>query len=568
MNTIKHTIAAALATVAFAAALLLLAMYKVHHWNGALAEARSARFESASLADELRQSSDDLTRLARTYVVTGDPMWEEQFFEVLAIRNGERPRPEGYEKIYWDFRAIGLEPPNDGGSTTVPLLDMMRAAGFADAEFAKLEEAAANSDALVETETVAMNLVKGIRADGSGAFTLRGEPDLEIARRLMHGADYHRFKADIMRPFHEFQMLLDERTETAIEEVSSAREFWLHALAAALVLMLLSSIGSLLLVHRWVSTRLGTEPHVLVRTMRRLSEGDLSAAADTGHRNPDSVLSALTAMATSFADSVSKVRASAESVAATSSRIAEAGREMNERTERQATALEDTGSSVERVSTTVQRNADSAARADALVLAAYDVAVRGGEVVGQVTDTMKSISDSSTEIASIIDVIDDIAFQTNLLALNAAVEAARAGEQGRGFAVVASEVRELAQRSSRAADDIKGLINDSVSRVQNGAEMADRAGGTMDDIAESVKSVTDIMSDISKAGVEQSRGIAQISAAVGEIDRATRRSVVLVNGSADDAAALDGEAHRLLDAVAVFTLAEGERGAGATRRAA
>jgi methyl-accepting chemotaxis protein len=134
------------------------------------------------------------------------------------------------------------------------------------------------------------------------------------------------------------------------------------------------------------------------------------------------------------------------------------------------------------------------------------VAVRGGEVVGQVVDTMKGINDASRKIADIIGVIDGIAFQTNILALNAAVEAARAGEQGRGFAVVASEVRSLAGRSAEAAKEIKGLISDSVQRVEQGTALVDQAGATMTEVVGAIRRVTDIMGEISAASTEQSAG--------------------------------------------------------------
>ncbi|KAA8920398.1 chemotaxis protein, partial [Xanthomonas sontii] len=168
--------------------------------------------------------------------------------------------------------------------------------------------------------------------------------------------------------------------------------------------------------------------------------------------------------------------------------------------------------------------------------------------------TMSGIEASSKKIADIISVIDGIAFQTNILALNAAVEAARAGEQGRGFAVVASEVRVLAQRSSNAAKEIKGLIDDSVTRVAEGSALVDQAGRTMQDIVTSVQRVTDIMRDIASASQEQSAGIEQVNQTVVQMDEATQQNAALVEEASASARSMEHEAGELARAVASFTL--------------
>jgi len=209
---------------------------------------------------------------------------------------------------------------------------------------------------------------------------------------------------------------------------------------------------------------------------------------------------------------------------------------------------------MEELSSTVKQNADNARQANQLAQSASAIAIKGGEVVGQVVQTMKEINESSSRIADIIGVIDGIAFQTNILALNAAVEAARAGEQGRGFAVVASEVRSLAGRSANAAKEIKGLIGASVERVEQGTALVDQAGETMTEVVGSIQRVTDIMGEISAASVEQSAGVGQVGEAVTQMDKATQQNAALVEESAAAAESMKSQAQQLVDAVAVFKL--------------
>src|SRR5690606_11899347 len=195
-------------------------------------------------------------------------------------------------------------------------------------------------------------------------------------------------------------------------------------------------------------------------------------------------------------------------------------------------------------------------------LSASEVAERGGEVVGNVVTTMETITESSRRIAEIISVIDSIAFQTNILALNAAVEAARAGEQGRGFAVVAGEVRNIAPRSSSAANEIKELITASVSEVDNGARLVREAGSTMSEIVNSVRRVTDIMGEISAATNEQSNQISEVNAAFGELDQMTQQNAALVEEGAASAESLKEQAGALNGIVSAFKLAAAERAHG------
>ncbi|MCW0372399.1 methyl-accepting chemotaxis protein [Xanthomonas sacchari] len=249
---------------------------------------------------------------------------------------------------------------------------------------------------------------------------------------------------------------------------------------------------------------------------------------------------------------VARIQTAAVSINAAASEIATGNDDLSRRTEQQAASLEETAASMEELTSTVKQNAERARQANQLAAGAASVASQGGDVVGQVVQTMSGIEASSKKIGDIISVIDGIAFQTNILALNAAVEAARAGEQGRGFAVVATEVRTLAQRSANAAKEIKTLIDESVGRVAEGSALVERAGTTMQEIVTSVQHVTDIMGEIAVASQEQSSGIEQVNRTVTQMDESTQQNAALVEEATAAARSMEEQAGHLRQAVAVF----------------
>jgi len=515
-------------------------------------QADERRYLSYLLADELRQSSDDLTRLARTYVVDGDPKWERQYFEVLDIRNGKLPRPANYERIYWDLRAAdtpGLPAPGEA----VPLLDLMKRAGFSEGELAKLAEAKANSDDLVRTETVAMNLVKGLYDDGNGQFTRKGEPDLAKARALMHDQTYHRHKAKIMVPVNEFLAQLDLRTEREVAEARSAESRW------ALVAMALSAGLAAVVIAGLVALRRRTVSVFaeVSQAAQRIAQGDLHIMLGAERTGDEGRLrDALSDMQSRLGTLVSTVRTGADSLATASSQISQGNNDLSLRTETQAGNLQQTAASMHQLTSTVAGAANTAREANDMANSAAEAARQGGDVVGQVVSTMQDIAESSRRIADIIGVIDGIAFQTNILALNAAVEAARAGEQGRGFAVVASEVRSLAGRSAEAAREIKQLISASVARVEAGSQQVDLAGASMRELVARVERVSQMIGELSNATVEQSAGIGQVSESVQHLDQATQQNAALVEQSAAAAESLHQQAATLFEAVRHFRVAD------------
>ena len=303
----------------------------------------------------------------------------------------------------------------------------------------------------------------------------------------------------------------------------------------------------------WITGSIARPLNEAVDAARRVAGGDLTTHIDVNTRDESGqLLQALKDMITSLAGTVGQVRSGTQMIATASGQIASGNADLSARTEAQASSLEETASSMEELTSTVKQNAENAKQANQLVVSASDVAMRGGQVVGQVVETMNSIKESSRKIVDIIGVIDGIAFQTNILALNAAVEAARAGEQGRGFAVVATEVRNLAQRSAAAAKEIKALISDSVEKVDAGSQLVDNAGKTMDEIVTSVKHVADIMSEITAASQEQSAGIEQVNQAITQMDEMTQQNSALVEQAAAAAQSMQDQAGTLSRAVSVF----------------
>ena len=323
------------------------------------------------------------------------------------------------------------------------------------------------------------------------------------------------------------------------------------------VLIVLAVIAALIgaLTGWFMSSSLRRLIEQIIRISRTIAGGDLTQSiANKGRTEAAMMLNALSEMQSSLVAVVSNVRSASEGVASASGEIAQGNRDLSARTEQQASALEETAASMAELSSTVKQNADSANQANQLALNASSVAMTGGEVVGQVVETMKGINESSRKIAEIISVIDGIAFQTNILALNAAVEAARAGDQGRGFAVVASEVRSLAGRSAQAAKEIKALIDTSVARVARGTTLVDQAGATMAELVQSIKRVTDIMVEISAASKEQASGVYQVGEAVSQMDTTTQQNAALVEQMAAAATNLSSLAGQQVQAVAAFKL--------------
>jgi|LakMenEpi03Aug12_release.lakeMendotaPanAssembly.Ray.scaffolds.fasta_scaffold35261_3 methyl-accepting chemotaxis protein len=493
MNTMRLLRLTTLGPIFGLVVLAVLAFFNQRETN----RAQINRYESYRLAQELRASSEDLTRLARTYVVTGDPSYEQQYWRVLDVRNGIAPRPDG---------------------RTVPLRALMKAQGFSTAEFAKLGEAEDNSNALVTTETIAMNAIKGQFDDGQGGYTRRGPPDPEMARRIMHDQKYHADKAVIMQPIAEFERLLDQRTE---------------ALAAA-------------------GRRRGDVAMVL---------GMLLATAAAA-----STWMSLRRHGTTLQEAIGELACTSEYVAVGATQIASSSRYLADGADQQVSALEDIAGSAREMGDMATSSARS-------TQAMSDVVSREQrhfqETMDQLADmllAMEEIDAASDRISRINKVIDEIAFQTNILALNAAVEAARAGEAGLGFAVVADEVRNLAQRSAQAARETAALIEESITRTRAGRGKVDQVTNAIRSLAAQSAEVQSLVEDVRLGSRDQHQAIERVRAAIERIEQVSKQAAAGATQGSAAAEQLTAQAGGLRDVVATLEkMVEVPRRPAATR---
>jgi methyl-accepting chemotaxis protein/aerotaxis receptor len=335
--------------------------------------------------------------------------------------------------------------------------------------------------------------------------------------------------------------------ETAQTSYNNIRDFSLYLIVLGLLLATVIGFYLIRAIVRPINQA--------VALASAVASGDLTRRIEhTGKDEIGRLMLTLKIMNLNLVSLVGEVSGSTDTITTAVHEIAEGNNNLSQRTEEQAASLEETASSMEELTSTVKQNAENAMHANQLAVNASDIAVKGGQMVDEVVETMASINASSKKIVDIISVIEGIAFQTNILALNAAVEAAHAGEQGRGFAVVASEVRNLAQRSTTAAKEIKTLIDDSVNKVDVGSKQVDQAGATIHEVVTAVKRVTDIMAEISAASTEQSGGIEQVNQAVSQMDDVTQQNAALVDEAAAAAEAMQDQANALSVAVSVFKL--------------
>lgn len=470
-------------------------------------QAHVSRYDSFMLVNEMRRTSDELTKFSRAYVTTGEPNDEERYYFVLDIFNGKRPRPQHYERFNWDLvnpKQLGYTSSDSG----MPLIELMQRAGFTEAELAKMQEAKANSDALTKIEITAFHALKGQFDDGTGNFSVNGAPNQAMAQELMFDQNYRAKVGRMMVPINDFLRMVDERTERRVNQAQARYlqlEIMIFALLGASMLLLLVC---LFFAYRVIRSQLGGEPRDAMMVLRKVAEGDLTVKVPLWTKDSGSVLHSTQQMIAKWTAVIGDVNGTASSLASASEQISASSQALSKNASQQAANVKATSASVEQITATIAQNAENARVTDSIASKSANSAAEGGKVVRETVQAMK-------QIAGKIGIIDDIAYQTNLLALNAAIEAARAGEHGKGFAVVATEVRKLAERSQSAAQEIIALAENSVI-------LAEKAGNLLDQMVPSIRTTADLVQEISAASRAQSIGLEQINDVVHQVAQTTQ----------------------------------------------
>jgi methyl-accepting chemotaxis protein len=447
--------------------------------------------------------------------------------------------------LHSDLKAMQME--EDRAKRLVHMYDEARE------RMAKLSLSPAEADILKSLTQIDKDVELPFKQALAMSTSFRSE---DAAQIIMNELD-----PTIQKSLFELNRLIDLQKKANQEAVEAATVMGdrlatsVYAVNAAVLL--------LAVLVAWAMTRSIAGPlGESVKVAKRVASGDLTSRIEAeGRDEAAELLTALRDMNGGLSRMVTQIRSGAESIAVGAGQVAAGNQSLSSRTEEHASSLEETASTLEEFTTTVRQNAERAGQASDLAASASVTAQKGGEVVNKVVATMQEVTSSSKRISDIIGVIDGISFQTNILALNAAVEAARAGEQGRGFAVVASEVRSLAQRSAASAKEIRGLIENSVNRIEAGAKLVDQAGRTMEELVASVRRVAQIMTEIASASHEQSSGIEQINKAITQMDTVVQMNASLVEEATAAATSMAQQATALARSVAQFQVADEDTGA-------
>jgi X-X-X-Leu-X-X-Gly heptad repeat protein len=533
------------------------------------------RYLSYIVADEFRQTSMDLTRLCRTYVSTGEQKYWDAYFDIVNWRAGKIARPDYVNKDLYRGQVK-------------PQSDIMKELGFSKKEFDLLKEASANSNALIATETQAMETIKQGKIVEGPLNANPGEASDKFALRIVFDSGYHGEVGKIMTPVNRFFEALDKRTEQDVIQSGTTSSFWLTTSFVSLLI-----IGFLFAGFIWsirsILLQLGGEPDVISGLARKITSGNfdieqsgekttgvfaefikmansLSSSVKSIQNTMDSISQGDFTKSISdegmtgdlslikdsinnsidmLSDTINQVILASEQVNAGSGQLSSSSQALASGTTEQAASLEEVSSSMSEVGSKSKTNSENADQASQLSNQTLEVVGRGNKQMEEMLSSMDKISNSSSEISKIIKVIDEIAFQTNLLALNAAVEAARAGKYGKGFAVVAEEVRNLAARSAEAAKNTTELIENSAKEVELGVSNSSKTAEILNEIIDSITKVNDLAGEIATASEEQNASTQEMNKALIQVNDVVQQNSSISEEAASASEELSGQSMEL-----------------------
>jgi methyl-accepting chemotaxis protein len=493
-------------------------------------------------------SGNVLTRVANSDVPlaaliseTTTTQLQQSIWLYRGLLGGQLDSGAAVEEAAFEFEQLGILVA-ENIQTTKERLNLALEAAADEEETARIQQ---DIDQLLELDETYV----GLREDGRALLDLLKQGDFAKAelRLPMVEIDVEDMSAQLL----DFNAAIGQQTsDVAVLAAGQADDASRNMLMLALVAFGLSLFMGYFIV-RSVGTQLGADPAKLLQMTEALAEGRLVMDDNKGQLG---VYKAINRTMATLRIVIESIKSGTDQVATASQQVLQGNTDLSSRTQEQASSLEEVAASMEEMAGTVNQNAENAQQAEKLAKEAQDKAGEGSLVVSEAVTAMDMIDESSSRITEILEMIEEIAFQTNLLALNAAVEAARAGEQGRGFAVVANEVRNLAGRSSKATKDIKSLIQESQGNVANGMTLVNNSGAMLHEIVSAVKGVSEMVSEIAAASVEQSDGIAQVNKAVIQMEGMTQQNAALVEEAAAASQSMGDQAHELNAQVAFFRL--------------